>query len=71
MYEAGSYSILIEPVWDASSDTAPDFRKINVDLYSTQEIELERGSREILHEFRSAVVQFARESEDKNYYLSG
>jgi len=34
--EAGTYSVLIEPVWNESADTNSDYRKIIVDLYCRQ-----------------------------------
>jgi hypothetical protein len=46
--EAGSYSVLIEPVWDDSAELSEEYRNITIDFYCTQEIHIKKGKSDIL-----------------------
>jgi hypothetical protein len=63
--EAGTYQILIDPIFNESVDRDPSFRKVNVDVYSPHEIVLEVAGEEVMETFERAVLANARESDEK------
>lgn len=61
--------MLILPAFNESADLSVDYRTLTVDFYCTQEIDLQETDADILSDFKSAVIEVAKNSEEKDFYL--
>lgn len=58
--EAGVYNVIVDPVWDAeTTDKDPDYKKIVVDIYCSQPVDVRVGDAKMLNHAKKAILNKA------------